>query len=262
MVKDIKEIEIFSRIDPSRRDKIRELFSAQTYEKGITIIEYGKSVEGLYLLERGEVAVSIPGFEGVLARLGEGKSFGELSLFNADDLASATVRVSSDVAELSFCPRQALMQALGEDEILAAGFYHGSALLVADRLRTTNQKISGEIAKSIKTASALIEEISSSGNLGFAQKEIRTAGSHIVSGMTDILKSLLVMKESGGAVSHEEITRLADSAREIYYSEFQIFEKVHKQLKVMGQHLDNVTRILTQQELLEVDEDLSLYDLS
>ena len=123
--------------------------------------------------------------------------------------------------------------------------------MVADRLRTTNQKISGEIAKSIKMASALIQEISTSGNLGMTQQELQDAGSHIVSGMTDILKKLLVMKQSGEAVSHEDISRLADRAKEIYYSEFQVFENVHKQLKVLGQHLDNVSRVLSQQEMLE-----------
>lgn len=261
-MKNVKDIEIFSRIDESGRETIQGLFESRQYDKGATIVRYGEPVEGLYLLEQGEVDVTIPGFEGVLARLGEGKSIGELSLFNANDSASATVTVSTDTAEVSFCPRQALMEALQNDELLAAGFYHGSALLVSDRLRTTNQKISGEIAKSIKMASELVEEISTSGNLGFAQQELQDAGSHIVSGMTDILKKLLAMKQAGESVSHEEIANLADRAREIYYSEFQVFGNVLKQLKVLGQHLDNVTRILSQQEMLEVEEDMSLFDLS
>lgn len=258
---DINEIEIFSRIDPSRMETIRKLFTSREFEQGTTIIRYGEAVDGLYVLEQGEVAVSIPGFPGVLATLGTGKSFGELSLFNATDLASATVTVATASATLGFCPRNALMAALAEDQLLAAGFYHGSALLVAERLRTTNQKIGGEIAKSMKMASGLIEEISTSGNLGFAQKEIQVAGAQIVSSMTDILKRLLVMKQGGGPVSHEEIAKLADRAKEIYYSEFQVFEKVHKQLQVLGGHLENVTRILSQQELLEVEEDMSLLDL-
>ena len=262
MMREIKDIEIFSRVDESKRDVIEALFLPRQYDKGTTIIQYGKPVDGLYLLERGEVAVSIPGFEGVLATLGEGKAFGELSLFNEDDKASATVSVSTDTAAVSFCARNALMQALADDQGLAAGFYHGSALLMADRLRMTNQKISGEIAQSIKMASGLIEEISTSGNLGFAQQELQDAGSHIVSGMTDILKRLLVMKQTGEPVSHEDIAHLADRAKEIYYSEFQVFETVHKQLKVLGQHLDNVNRILSQQEMAEVDEDMSLLDLS
>lgn len=261
-MREIKDIEIFSRIDESRTDTVRGLFENRHFDKGTTLITYGQPVDGLYLLEAGEVAVSIPGFEGVLATLGEGKSFGELSLFNADDHASATVTVSSDTVEVDFCPRSALMKALEDDELLAAGFYHGSALMVADRLRTTNQKISGEIAKSIKMASSLIQEISTSGNLGMTQQELQDAGSHIVSGMTDILKKLLVMKQSGEAVSHEEISRLADRAKDIYYSEFQVFENVHKQLKVLGQHLDNVSRVLSQQEMLEVEDDLALFDLS
>lgn len=261
MVNSIKEIEIFAKVDDSCLEKLTSLFTERNHDKGVKIINAGEPVDGLYLLEEGEVSVSIPGFEGVLATLGAGTSFGELSLFNADDAASATVTISSDTACMKFCPRASLMDALAEDPLLAAGFYHGSALLVAGRLRGTNQKISGEISKSIKMAGGLIDEISTSGNLGFAQQEIQTAGSNIVSGMTDILKSLLVMKQSGEAIPPEDIARLADSAKSIYYSEFQVFEKVHKQLQVLGSHLDNVSRILNQQELLEVDEDMTLLDL-
>ena len=81
MNKDIKDIEIFSEIDASRHDAVRSLFSEQTFERGTEIISYGKPVDGLYLLDEGEVAISIPGFEGTLATLKEGMSFGELSLF-------------------------------------------------------------------------------------------------------------------------------------------------------------------------------------
>lgn len=261
MSKEIKDIEIFSQIHESRLDQVAALFTEREEEKGTTIIKYGEPVDGLYVLERGEVAVSIPDFKGTLATLGEGKSFGELSLFHADDTASASVAVSSDSATLRFCPRPALVEALKEDELLAAGFYHGSALLVAERLRSTNQKISGEIAKSIKMATALIDEISESGNLGMVEKEIQTAGSNIITGMTDILKQLLVMKQSGEPVPHQEIANLADRAKEIYYSDFKVFEQVHKQLKVLGGHLENVNRILTQQEMVEVEDDMFLLDL-
>jgi signal-transduction protein with cAMP-binding, CBS, and nucleotidyltransferase domain len=259
--RDISDIEIFSQIVDSRRGMISALFSTQEHSQGTLLIRYGEAVDGLYLLEDGEVTVSIPGFQGVLATLHKGSSFGELSLFNASDLASATVTVSASTARLSFCPRKAMVAALAEDELLAAGFYHGSAILVAERLRTTNQKISGEISKSIKTASALIEEISTSGNLGFAQQEIQSAGSQIVSGMTEILKRLLVMKASGEAIPSVDIGALTDRAKSIYYSEFQVFERVQTQLQVLGAHLENVTRILNHQETKEVEGDMSLLDL-
>lgn len=56
MVKDINEIEIFSRIEESRIGKIRALFSARRFDKGTVVIEHGKPVDGLYLLERGGVS--------------------------------------------------------------------------------------------------------------------------------------------------------------------------------------------------------------
>ena len=260
MTNNIQGVEIFSYIAESRRDKLEALFSLLTYDQGASVIKHGEPVNGLYILNKGEVEVLIPGFEGVLATLDEGRSFGEMSLFSSDDLASATVSVKSITAELLFCPRDLLTKTLVEDELLAAGFYHGCAQMVAERLRTTNKKISSEIAKSINMASLLIQEISTSGNLGVAQEELITTGSSIVSGMTKILQDLLVMKQTGEPVPHEDIARLADSAREIYYSEFQVFEKVARQLQYLGQHLDNVSRILSQQDVIAVDDDVILSD--
>ena len=78
-----------------------------------------------------------------------------MSLFNPEDVASATVTVSSDGAEVLFCSRDALNRALGEDEQLALSFYRASTLLVIERLKNTNQKISGEISKSVRMATRL-----------------------------------------------------------------------------------------------------------
>ncbi|MBL6690616.1 MAG: cyclic nucleotide-binding domain-containing protein [Pseudomonadales bacterium] len=256
----IQDIEIFAEVDESLRSKVEALFVDESFDHGENITEYGKPVNGLYLLEKGEVTVSIPGYEGILATLTDGASFGELSLFNPEDVASATVTVSSDSADLLFCPRDALTLALQVDAKLAAGFYRGSTILVADRLKNTNQKISGEISKSIQMARDLIEDISSAGELGSAQAQFENAGSAIVTSMTNIVKRLLVLKGKNRDVTHKEITQIADQAKEIYYSDFAVFEKVNKQLKTLGQHLDNVNRVLSNQDLVEVDEDMSLDD--
>ena len=108
----IQGIEIFSEVEEDKLGQIESLFITQSFEKGNKVTRFGESVDGLYLLDKGEVEVSIPGFEGVLATLKQGSSFGELSLFNPEDVASATVTVSSDTAELLFCPRDALNLAL------------------------------------------------------------------------------------------------------------------------------------------------------
>ena len=170
--------------------------------------------------------------------------------------------VSSDGAVVLFCSRDALNLALGEDEQLALSFYRASTLLVTERLKNTNQKISGEISKSVKMATRLIEQVSTAGNLGQTQDPLQSVGSTIVSSMTDIVKSLLVMKKSNRAVDQTEISRLADKAKGFYYSDFPVFQSVSKQLKVIGQHLDNVNLILSHQQVLEVEEAMSLDDLS
>ncbi len=106
----------------------------------------------------------------------------------------------------------------------------------------------------------LIEDISSAGELGSAQAQFENAGTAIVTGMTNIVKRLLVLKEKNREITPEEISQIADAAKEIYYSDFAVFEKVNKQLKALGQHLDNVNRVLSNQDLITVDEDMSLED--
>ncbi len=255
---DIQDIEIFAEVKPALRKKIEALFETRYFSEKETITIFGEPVAGLYLLDKGQVDISIPGFDGVLTTLTEGASFGELSLFRPDDVASATVTVSTESAEVLFCPRDALNLALQLDETLAAGFYRGATLLVSDRLRNTNQKISGEIAKSIRMARDLIEEISTAGGLSDTQEDFQSAGSAIISSMTSIVKQLLVLKESNREISKEEIAGVANQAKQIYYSEFSVFDKVNKRLKALGQHLENVNRVLSDQELKPVDEDMSL----
>ena len=121
--------------------------------------------------------------------------------------------------------------------------------MVTARLRSTNGKIGGEIAQSINMAASLVEELASSGKLDDTQEEFHTAGTSIVSGTTVILKSLLAMKMTGEPVEHKDIARIADSLKEIYYTEFKIFDRVFDQLLLLGQHLNNVKKILSQQSM-------------
>ena len=256
----LNDIEIFSCIDDSRHGIVEALFKPLQIDRGKTILTCGEPVDGLYLLESGEVEITLPGFDGVLATLGQGNVFGEVSLFSPEDTASATVTVSSDAATLMFCPRSALTTVIESDELLAAGFFKGCTTLMAERLRSTNKKISGEISKSTQLASLLVEEISSSGNLDLVQEELESSGSNIVSGMTTILKRLLVMKQAGEPIDPAEIAALADKAKDIYYTDFAVFEKIQKQLGLLSQHLENINRVLRQQEALEFEGDMELND--
>lgn len=254
----IANIEIFASLNDEKLKQIEGLFEERTYSRGDEILTFGEAVDGLYLVTSGSVEVLIPQYEGILATLTTGHSFGELSLFHPEDKASATVRVASDEAGFLYCEKGALVAALSADPEMAAGFYHGSALMMATRLKSTNNKISGEIAQTINDAIAQVDEITSSRKLGVAQEDINTAGMSIVSGMTDIVKSLLLMKQSEEPVPASDIARLADSAKDIYYSEFQVFDRVSQQLQLLGQHLDNVKRILNQQEAEEIKGDKGL----
>ena len=147
------------------------------------------------------------------------------------------------------------MDLLEKNPQISKGFYHTSALMLADRLRTTNAKIGGEIASSLRLAMDMVEDIASQEKLGQTQSEVQDAGSSIIYGMTGVLRSLMSMKASGGDIPHDEIADLADTAKDLYYSEFQVFDRIHQQLQLLGQLLENVRRILNQEEPMQIEGD-------
>ena len=147
------------------------------------------------------------------------------------------------------------MELLEKNAAISQGFYHGSALMLANRLRTTNEKIGGEIANSLRQAMNMVEDIASKDKLGVTQTEVQDAGSSIIYGMTGVLRSLMSMKQSGEDVPHDEIAELADTAKDLYYSEFQVFDRIHQQLQMLGQFLENVRRILNQEAPIDIPGD-------
>ncbi len=72
-------------------------------------------------------------------------------------------------------------------------------------------------------------------------------------------KRLLVMKQAGEPID-ADIAALADKAKDIYYTDFAVFEKIQKQLGLLSQHLENINRVLRQQEALEFEGDMELND--
>src|SRR5207244_4841936 len=97
----LPRIPLFSSLDEIRLRTLIERSRIHVKPAGESIIRQGEPGDALYVVVRGEVAVSLDGV-GEVATLGEGSFFGELALLTEQ-------------------PRQATVSAIGEVELLEIG---------------------------------------------------------------------------------------------------------------------------------------------
>jgi bacteriocin-type transport-associated protein len=105
---------------------------------GHVLIEEGKAFDSVVLLLSGKMAVSVAG-AGEVAQLAAGDFIGEMSLVDSAP-PSATVSAKVDCTTLSL-DKRTLQRKLREDVAFASRFYHALAILLSDRLRSTEKRM-------------------------------------------------------------------------------------------------------------------------
>lgn len=88
--------------------------------EGAMVLEEGKANHNFYLVHRGEMAVRVKGAE--LRRLKAGDSFGELSLLGNNGLATASVVVSSKVANVMVITSRDFLDFVTQDFVIGLGW--------------------------------------------------------------------------------------------------------------------------------------------
>ena len=139
-----KALYIFSRLDESDVEWIRDNGLRRKLGDGETLIVAGEPVSGLFFVLDGFLRVVIEGL-GEVARLGVGEMVGEIS-FVDQTLPIATVSAveSCHVLELD---REELLEKLEEDDRFAAHFYKAVATFLASRLKSSQGKRAGQTWK-------------------------------------------------------------------------------------------------------------------
>lgn len=112
--------------------------SREKLKQGQVLVAEGKPLSHLYFILDGQCEVSVAG-GGQLAVVGCGEIIGEISLIDGRD-ASATVRALSEAVVLAV-DRGILQKKLGTDVGFAAHFYRAVAAFLAERMRSTVQRI-------------------------------------------------------------------------------------------------------------------------
>ncbi|OIP99992.1 MAG: hypothetical protein AUK35_05065 [Zetaproteobacteria bacterium CG2_30_46_52] len=150
--------------------------SIRKFPKGTVILHEGEFSDDVYIILSGRVSVTRcprPKMEVLLAELGEGETFGELSMFDGA-ANSATVRASEDVQ----------VRVLSKDQLLEVMQTDASSVQVV--LHSWFRRLSG-LTKRVMELENRVAGFSAEGNKDFAVK----AGAIAISGLTEPAKHAL-----------------------------------------------------------------------
>ena len=111
-----------------------------TFETNALILSQRHENTGVYWVRKGLVRVELSRLykEIVIAGIGAGEMFGEMSYLMDDHKTTSTV-IAHDEVEVMFIEREALDALLGSNDGLAARFYKTAAITLAERLKSRIQ---------------------------------------------------------------------------------------------------------------------------
>ena len=139
----LKNLSIFNALDERGINALSAIIQVEQYTKGQSIIEQGSSPNGIYILLRGAVKVSIetePGAIVVLNHLKEGDVFGTLSAIDRKLRGASCIATGPAVAgRIAMLDFQDLMYG---SSALALGFQIVVLRSIFHELRITNAQLS------------------------------------------------------------------------------------------------------------------------
>jgi CRP-like cAMP-binding protein len=130
---------ILSSATKQLRQAVEAVAVRVTVREGETLFSQGEPGDALYIIERGEIVISVSAADGrrlALDVLREGEVFGEIALFGGDRTATATASVD---CVLRRTRRSDILAMLRRHPELALDFID----LLCDRLRTVSDKLEG-----------------------------------------------------------------------------------------------------------------------
>ena len=136
----LNNVPLFEELEGKDLDAIAKVAISRSYSKGSIIILAEEEGDTLFIISQGQVKVSIvseDGREAILALLGEGAVFGELSLLDGKP-RSANV-VATEATNLYMVRRSDFLQLVYKVPQIAVGLLAE----LASRLRKTDRKIEG-----------------------------------------------------------------------------------------------------------------------
>jgi CRP-like cAMP-binding protein len=138
----LAEVRLFSHLTLRDREALAASMREQALRKGQVLFRNGDPGEEMFLIRNGTVLISKPvkvTVDQVLARMGAGDFFGEMSLFDRAP-RSATVQGETDV-RLVVLSRESLRELTATSPHAAAAFFEALVHVFIERLRASGELV-------------------------------------------------------------------------------------------------------------------------
>ncbi len=148
MTPTLKDIPIFSRLDPEERAELEEILEPVEFSAGENIFEENGPEDYLYVLASGIVEVHkkvLPGRRQVLATVSAPTVVGEMGLLT-EPRAAATVTAKTQV-EAHRINRDEFLEMLDEDSLAACKVVYEIGRTLSERMARTDESIAHIIAR-------------------------------------------------------------------------------------------------------------------
>ena len=138
----LREVRLFKDIETPELTALGLSLRERSLRRGQVLFHEGEMGEEMFVVVRGSIVISKPvkeRVEQVLARMGAGDFFGEMSLFDRSP-RSATVQADSDVTLLAL-DREALRRLTDLSPRAAAAFFYALVQVFIERLRQSGDLV-------------------------------------------------------------------------------------------------------------------------
>jgi len=140
----LRDVRIFQAFSDADREAVGRALRERTVKKGQVLLREGDPGEEMFVVRRGTVVVSkaVTGpMEQVLARMGPGDFFGEMSLFDREP-RSATIQAEPDAdVQVLVLDRASLETLIEANPRAAAAFFHALVQVFIERLRASTDLV-------------------------------------------------------------------------------------------------------------------------
>ncbi len=142
----LESSKIFDHLKPEEMDVVRQSMVTRNYTTGEAVFREGDSGDGIYVIQSGEVEISVVvGSEGerkVFAHEGVGALFGEIAM--VDDQPRSASAITTQESEICFIPRNRLMEIMERSPRFTRALMKG----ITHRLREFNRQYVDEVLQS------------------------------------------------------------------------------------------------------------------
>ena len=140
----LRDVRLFQAFSHADRAALAHALRERTLRKGQILLKEGETGQEMFLVRRGAIVVSkavAPPVEQVLARMGPGDFFGEMSLFDhAPRSATIQADTTGDVS-LLVLDRESLETLIEANPRVAVSFFHALVQVFIERLRASGDLV-------------------------------------------------------------------------------------------------------------------------